>query len=106
MLPIIDSQNRALNAARSKRPGYEISQTGLSVIAAQNSAAMIEKLNHGLMIEVVFVAAFIGLAFRSVIVSFAVILPGIFPILAAGDIIWTLGNGPQFASVLVSSVWG
>jgi hypothetical protein len=104
LLPIIDSLNAALNAARSKHPGYKISLTGLSVIAAQNSAAMIEKLNHGLMVEVLFVAAFIGLAFRSVIISFAIILPGIFPILAAGDILWALGDGLQFASVVALTV--
>jgi hypothetical protein len=104
LLRIIDSLNKALNAARGKHPGYKISLTGLSVIAAQNSAAMIEKLNHGLMVEVLFVAAFIGLAFRSFIVSFAIILPGIFPILAAGDILWALGDGLQFASVVALTV--
>ena len=40
------------------------------------------------------------LAFRSFIFSFAVILPGIFLILAAGDILWALGDGLQFASVV------
>lgn len=74
----IGPRQLAFGAARSKHPGYKISLTGLSVIAAQNSEAIIKKLNHGLMVEVVFVAVFIGLAFRSVIVSVAVVLPGIF----------------------------
>jgi hypothetical protein len=51
LLPIVDSLNKALNAAQSKHPGYKISLTDLSVIAAKNSAAMIEKLNPGLMIS-------------------------------------------------------
>ena len=53
---------------REAHPGYEIAVTGLSAIAARNSASMIGKLNQALTIEIVFVAAFIGLAFRSLIV--------------------------------------
>jgi hypothetical protein len=40
---------------RARNPGYIISVTSLSAIAARNSAIMIEKLNRGLTIEVVFV---------------------------------------------------
>ena len=53
---------------RAAHPGFNIAVTGLSAIAARNSAEMIGKLNRGLTIEVVFVAAFIGLAFRSLVV--------------------------------------
>ena len=79
LLPIIDSLDQRLNAIRTEYPGYKISVTGLSAIAARNSAGMIKKLNYGLTVEIVFVAAFIGLAFRSLVVFFAVMLPGIFP---------------------------
>ena len=44
---------------------------------------MIGRLNQGLTIEIVFVAAFIGIAFRSPIVMLASIMPGIFPILVS-----------------------
>jgi predicted RND superfamily exporter protein len=54
--------------------------TGLSAIAARNSALMIEKLNRGLTLEFLFVAVFIGLAFRSFVVMLACIMPGIFPV--------------------------
>ena len=54
-----------LDAVREKHPGYTISPTGLSVIAARNSAGMINKLNHGLTLEFAFIAAFIGLASRN-----------------------------------------
>ena len=72
LLPIIDSLDKRLDAVRAEYPGYMISVTGLSAIAARNSAGMIRKLNYGLTIEIVFVAAFIGLAFRSLVVMFAV----------------------------------
>ena len=68
LLPIVQSLDKTLNDVRAKHPGYEIAVTGLSVIAARNSADMIGKLNRGLTIEIIFVAAFIGLAFRSFVV--------------------------------------
>ncbi|MDB5533214.1 MAG: transporter, partial [Hyphomicrobiales bacterium] len=65
LLPVIDALDRKLAGLRATYPGYKIEVTGLSAIAARNSAIMIDKLSRGLTIEIVFVAAFIGLAFRS-----------------------------------------
>jgi hypothetical protein len=65
---------------------------------------MIGKLNRGLTVEIVFVAAFIGLAFRSIAVMFASILPGIFPVVMAGTVLWLMGEGLQFASVVALTV--
>jgi predicted RND superfamily exporter protein len=65
---------------------------------------MIGKLNRGLTIEIIFVAAFIGLAFRSVVVMFSSILPGIFPVVLAGTLLWAIGEGLQFASVVALTV--
>src|SRR5215471_4403640 len=78
LLPVVESLDRSLAAVQAKYPGYRVSVTGLSAIAARNSADMINKLNFGLTVEIAFVAAFIGLAFRSWIVALAVIPPGMF----------------------------
>jgi uncharacterized protein len=102
--PIVQSLDEALAPIRAENPGYTISVTSLSAIAARNSAIMIKKLNRGLTVEVVFVAAFIGLAFRSWRVMLASILPAIFPIVAAGTLLWALGDGLQFASVVALTV--
>jgi hypothetical protein len=102
--PIVRSLDKALGPIRAQYPGFTISVTSLSAIAARNSAIMIEKLNRGLTVEVVFVAAFIGLAFRSWRVMAASLLPAIFPIVAAGALLWTLGDGLQFASVVALTV--
>jgi uncharacterized protein len=104
LLPLVDSLNGALNAVRAQHPDYRISVTGLSAIAARNSAQMIEKLSRGLTIEIVFVAAFIGLAFRSVRVMGATIMPAIFPVFAAGAVLAALGQGLQFASIVALTV--
>jgi uncharacterized protein len=104
LLPIVDQVNEKLDAVRAHFPGFTIATTGLSVIAARNSAAMIGKLNRGLTIEFVFVAAFIGLAFGSFRVMLASFLPGIFPVVAAGAMLRVLGEGLQFASVVALTV--
>jgi predicted RND superfamily exporter protein len=104
LLPIIESLDKALDDVRAKHPGYKIAVTGLSAIAARNSALMIKKLNRGLTLEFMFVAAFIGLAFRSVVVMLASVLPGIFPVVLSGMVLWALGEGLQFASVVALTV--
>jgi uncharacterized protein len=104
LLPVVDKLDAALDLVRRQHPGYEIAVTGLSAIAARNSASMIEKLNRGLTIEFALVAVFIGLAFRSWVVMFACILPGIFPVVLSGTVLWALGEGLQFASVVALTV--
>ena len=104
LLPTVDELDASLNGVRARHPGYTIAVTGLSVIAARNSADMIGKLNRGLTIEFVFVAAFIGLAFRSFVVMLASVLPAIFPVVAAGTLLRLLGDGLQFASVVALTV--
>ncbi|HXI07738.1 MAG: efflux RND transporter permease subunit [Bradyrhizobium sp.] len=104
ILPVVDKLDKALDVVRKANPGYEIAVTGLSAIAARNSANMIEKLNHGLTIEFGLVAVFIGLAFRSFVVMLSCILPGIFPVVLSGTVLWLLGEGLQFASVVALTV--
>jgi len=104
LLPVIEKLDKALDAVRQAHPGYRISVTGLSAIAARNSADMIGKLNRGLTVEIVFVAAFIGIAFRSFAVMLVSILPGIFPVVLAGTVLWAMGEGLQFASVVALTV--
>jgi predicted RND superfamily exporter protein len=104
LTPLVDQVDKSLDAVRRAHPGYKISVTGLAVIAARNSANMIGRLNQALTVEIVFVAAFIGLAFRSFVVMLAAILPGVFPILISGDILWLTGNGLQFASIIALTV--
>src|SRR3954468_20451585 len=104
ILPVVEKLDAALDDVRKKHPGYEIAVTGLSAIAARNSANMIQKLNRGLTVEFALVAIFIGLAFRSVVVMLSCILPGIFPVVLSGTVLWLLGEGLQFASVVALTV--
>ena len=65
---------------------------------------MIARLNRSLTVEVAFMAAFIGLAFRSMVVGLASILPGIFPVLVSGTVLWLHGDGLQFAGIVALTV--
>lgn len=104
LLPTIRSLEKSLNEVRASYPGYKISVTGLAVIAARNSANMIQKLSLGLTFEFIFVAGFIGLAFRSFSVMLMSFLPGVFPIVASGALLSLLGLGLQFASIVALTV--
>jgi predicted RND superfamily exporter protein len=100
LLPVIEKLDGKLNAVRDANPGYRIVVTGLAAIAARNSATMIGKLNAGLTTEIVFICIFLGLAFRSVMVSIVSVLPTLFPVFTAGVVLALSGEGLQFASIV------
>jgi hypothetical protein len=100
LLPVIEKLDAELDDIRKTNPGYRIVVTGLSAIAARNSATMIGKLNAGLTTEIAFICIFLGLAFRSVMVSFVSILPNLFPVSTAGAALAASGDGMQFASIV------
>jgi predicted RND superfamily exporter protein len=104
LVPIVDQLDARLNAVRKADPRYGIAVTGLPVVAARNSAGMINKLNRALTVEFVFIAAFIGVAFRSARIGFACLPSGIFPIVAAGSVLRLLGYGLQFSGVVALTV--
>jgi uncharacterized protein len=104
LVPIVDKLDVRLDAVRKADPGYGIAVTGLPVIAARNSAGMINKLNRALTVEFAFIAAFIGLAFRSLRIGLACLPSGIFPIVAAGSLLRVLGYGLQFSGVVALTV--
>jgi predicted RND superfamily exporter protein len=104
LLPVIERLEKALTDVRARHPDYQISVTGLSAIAARNSASMIGQLNTGLTAEMIFVAALIGIAFRSLLVMLVSILPGLFPIVISGAVLWFFNEGLQFASIVALTV--
>lgn len=100
ILPVVEKIDKALDPVRAAHPGYTISVTGLPAIAARNSARMISQLNESLPACVAFAAILLGLAFRSPFVSLVSILPGLFPVVAAGTMLYFLSGGLEFASVV------
>jgi len=100
LLPVIEKLDANLDTVRKANPDYRIVVTGLSAIAARNSATMISKLNAGLTTEIVFICVFLGLAFRSVMVAVVTVLPTLFPVFTAGAVLAASGEGLQFASIV------
>jgi predicted RND superfamily exporter protein len=100
ILPVVEKIDHALDPVRKAHPGYEISVTGLPAIAARNSARMINQLDESIPICVGVAAVLLGLAFRSFFVGLISILPGLFPVMATGALLWLLGGGLEFASVV------
>ncbi len=104
LLPRLDQLEAALRPVRDRHPRYEIMVTGLAAVAARNSAGMIGTLSAGLTTEMLFICAFMGLAFRSLFVSVVSVLPNLFPVFAAGVVLAVMGEGLQFASVIALTV--
>lgn len=100
ILPVVDKLDAALDAVRWAHPGYRISVTGLPAIAARNSARMISELDLSLPICVGIAAVLLALAFRSFFVGVISLMPGLFPVVASGSLLWATGQGLEFASVV------
>ncbi len=104
ILPRIETIDKALQMVRDQNPGYAISVTGLSAIAARNSAKLIGELNWGLIGDMFVIFIFLAIALRSVLAGFASVLPSLFPIFLTGTVLWLTGNGLQFASIIAITV--
>ncbi|MEO0810093.1 MAG: efflux RND transporter permease subunit [Pseudomonadota bacterium] len=104
ILPRVELIDNALQRIRDANPGYEISVTGLSAIAARNSAKLISELNWGLIGDMFIIFIFLGLALRSILASFVSVLPSLFPIFVTGTVLWFSGSGLQFASIIAITV--
>jgi predicted RND superfamily exporter protein len=100
ILPVVEKIDRALDGVRKQHPDFRISVTGLPAIAARNSARMIGQLNEALPLCVAFAAVLLAIAFRSVFVGLVSLLPGLYPVVASGAILWALGGGLEFSSVV------
>ena len=100
ILPVVEKVDRALDPVRAAHPNYTISVTGLPALAARNSYRMISQLNESLPACVLVAALLLGIAFRSVFVALISLLPGLFPVVTAGAMLWVRDGGLEFASVV------
>ena len=100
ILPVVKTIDTALEPLRKANPGFEFAVTGLPAIAARNSHSMISDLKDKIPAMVAFASVILGLAFRSFFVTVMTILPGLFPVVAACMVLYLLGYGFEFASVV------
>jgi predicted RND superfamily exporter protein len=100
ILPIVQDVDKALDPVRKAYPAYEISVTGLPALAARNSYRMISQLDESIPLCVLVAAVLLALAFRSFFVGVISLLPGLFPVVASGTLLYFMGGGLEFASVV------
>ncbi len=100
ILPLVEKVDSALDPVRKAYPNFEISVTGLPALAARNSHRMISQLNESLPLCVLVAAILLAVAFRSVFVGVISLLPGLFPVVTSGALLWLSDGGLEFASVV------
>ncbi|NOT70363.1 MAG: MMPL family transporter [Hyphomicrobium sp.] len=100
ILPLVEKVDHALDPVRAIHPEYEISVTGLPALAARNSHRMISQLNESLPLCVLVAAILLAIAFRSVFVGIISLLPGLFPVVTSGAMLWFKDGGLEFSSVV------
>jgi len=100
ILPVVEKIDHSLDPIRKAYPNFRISVTGLPAIAARNSARMIDQLKESIPVCVAFAGVLLGMAFRSPFVALVSLLPGLFPVVASGTLLWANDDGLEFASVV------
>ena len=100
ILPLVHQVDTALDPIRKAYPEYQISVTGLPALAARNSHRMISQLDESIPLCVLVAALLLALAFRSVFVGFISLLPGLFPVVTSGAMLYYMGSGLEFSSVV------
>jgi uncharacterized protein len=100
ILPLVHQVDTALDPIRKAYPEYQISVTGLPALAARNSHRMISQLDESIPLCVLVAALLLALAFRSVFVGFISLLPGLFPVVTSGALLYWMGSGLEFSSVV------
>ena len=100
LVPIITEIKRKFSLLETDNPEYKFTVTSLLTLTALQSSNMIQQLNQGLMVAIVIVIILIGVAFRSYKAVILSIAPNIFPIAAAGALLYLSGNQLEYASVI------
>jgi len=103
-VPIVRTLQRDLQTLRNVYPEMTFQVTGLPAVAALQSDNMIRQLNYGLLIAIVLVVVMIGIAFRSISMAAISIAPNLFPLVATGAMLYAVGGGLEYASVIAFTV--
>ena len=100
ILALVYKVDKTLDLIRKAYSEYQISVTGLPALAARNSYRMISQLDESIPLCVLVAAALLALAFRSVFVGLISLLPGLFPVVTSGAMLYFMGGGLEFSSVV------
>ena len=98
--PLVDR----IEAAARRAGGGDVITTGVTVLTARESERTITNLSYSLAFAVIAGLVLIALAFHSARIGLVAFLPNALPILATGSLLFLLGSGMQFTSVIALTV--
>lgn len=101
--PLNALQARLQQLAR-KNTGFRVELTGFAVLGAHRTKTMLWQLLQSVAVASVVILVVLVVAFRSLWLGLASILPNGLPLLATAALLMLLGIPLQFASVLVFSI--
>ena len=101
-LPTLASLSQTSIAAGSGALSLGLSGTNFvtGTQAYWGSTALVTIFNSPVSVTALIPAVLLAIAFRSVFVGLVSLLPGLYPVVASGAILWALGGGLEFASVV------
>lgn len=99
-VPIVEKLDQKLETLRAEHPSFQFYVTGLATLSSVQAASMIQQLNQSLIVAVVVVMILLGIAFRSFTAIALSVFPNLFPIVAAGALLYITGAGLEYASVI------
>ena len=103
-VPVMRDLQEQLKTLAAKHPEFRFTVTGLSAVSALQSDSMIAQLNFGLLVAIGIVIAFIGIAFRSWQTGLFSLVSNLFPIVAAGAVLYVFDMGLEYSSVIALTV--
>lgn len=90
----------SLESLHKDYPTFQFIASGMSSLAALQSTSIIRQLNLSLVLAILVIIPLLGIAFRSLDTAMISVVPNLFPLFAAGSLLYVTGNGLQYASVL------
>ena len=103
-LRLVATINADLDRVRARYPDFELTVTGLPVVAAVQSTRMIDQLNSNMLSSIGQVLLVMGVAFRSIVVVLLSIGPNFLPLVSIGATLWLMGEGLDYATVIALTV--
>lgn len=103
-LALLAAVEKKLRSITREYPGFSFSVTGLTALAAENSARIIQQLNLGLLGAILLVCALLGLAFRSLAVPLVSLVPNVLPLTVVGAVLYAAGKGLDYTTLIALTV--
>ena len=104
MVALKQALERRLSRIAQAYPGVSFSVTGMSVMAAEGSLAIIDQLHVSLIMAMIIVSVVMVIAFRSLAVGVLSLVPNIFAVAATGGMLYLLGWGLEYAGIIALTV--